>query len=152
MAKKTTMEAVRLGQHPRTAQILRDIEAAKQYFINDKVRLSSYGRIQWRHSNIFTAMVDAQLGKCHWCRRVLNAADYATVTSKDRMGTNRVAGPDYPTLEHIVSLENGGRDHPSNIRIAHNRCNNERVGGGSNTAFRRSATLLAAYANKHQSA
>lgn len=143
MAKKTTMEAVRLGQHPRTAQILRDIAAAKQYFINGKVRLSSYGRIQWRHSNIFTAMVDAQFGKCHWCMRLVNAADYVLTQ------TNQIAGPDYPTLEHIVALENGGRDHPSNIRIAHNRCNQERVDG--NGAFRRSATLLAAYANKPQS-
>lgn len=34
--------------------------------------------------------------------------------------------PDYVSIDHVVPLSKGGRDSVENLRLAHQRCNNER--------------------------
>lgn len=30
------------------------------------------------------------------------------------------------TIEHVIPISKGGRDHPNNIKMAHKRCNEKR--------------------------
>ncbi len=35
-----------------------------------------------------------------------------------------------PTCDHLIPVSHGGTDHPSNLALAHNRCNSDRGNGG----------------------
>ncbi len=36
---------------------------------------------------------------------------------------NRITGPNYPTIDHVVPTSNGGMHEWSNVRLAHYKCN-----------------------------
>ncbi len=56
--------------------------------------------------------------RCHICGKKVPDRPYA-------------ARDDDPTCDHIVPVSAGGTDHPSNLALAHNRCNWDRKDRGS---------------------
>lgn len=55
--------------------------------------------------------------KCWLCNK---AVDYNDYTIK---GNHFVAGRNYPSLDHVVALANGGQHTWDNVRLAHRQCN-----------------------------
>lgn len=71
----------------------------------------NYGRIRWKELGFRQILWERQVGLCCWCHRPMTK----------RGNTGSAA-----TIEHIKPLCDGGRDHPSNLALAHARCNHER--------------------------
>lgn len=55
---------------------------------------------------------------CQLCKHKVDPNDYY----KDKNG-NFVAGPDYPSIDHVVPLSQGGMHEWGNVQLAHCRCN-----------------------------
>lgn len=55
--------------------------------------------------------------RCHLCRRKVRAA-------------LRVPSPGAPTFDHLIPISDGGDDQPTNLRLAHFRCNSARGNRG----------------------
>ena len=55
---------------------------------------------------------------CWICGKVTNKADYEI-----KQNGAFIAGPSYPSIDHVQALSNGGLHTWSNVRLAHKRCN-----------------------------
>lgn len=55
---------------------------------------------------------------CWICGKATNKTDYEV-----RQDGTFVAGPSYPSIDHVQALANGGLHTWSNVRLAHMRCN-----------------------------
>jgi 5-methylcytosine-specific restriction endonuclease McrA len=70
-------------------------------------------------------------GMCQICGTKTNENDWSKKLGADgRMAF--LAGPLYPTVDHITPQANGGEHEMSNLRTAHFRCNTERGVGVEN--------------------
>lgn len=58
----------------------------------------------------------AQLGRCCWCGEMMQFV---------RTRTNQ-PGRDFPTFEHLVRKQDGGKFFCDNILLAHRKCNTSR--------------------------
>lgn len=56
--------------------------------------------------------------KCHICGKAVNKRDFKR-TSEGRF----VAGPNYPTVDHVIPKSKGGSHDLSNLKLAHKICN-----------------------------
>lgn len=62
-------------------------------------------------------------GKCWICGEMVDESDFKVV------GGSFVAGPRYPSVDHIVPLSKGGTSEPGNMLLAHCLCNSLRGSG-----------------------
>ena len=97
------LDRLRSGRHPRSAQFLADSFSAKEFLADSRVKYTPKGRIRWSRTLVREQLVQRQRGCCHICGGLMDEADYTIEVA------NRVAGPNYPTFEHIVPLSRGGR-------------------------------------------
>jgi len=56
--------------------------------------------------------------KCWLCGKDVDKTDYCV-----RHDGTFVAGPNYPSIEHVVALSNGGQHSWNNVKLAHVYCN-----------------------------
>ena len=64
-------------------------------------------------------------GVCLICQKMTDPNDFTVVAGSDGRPAF-VAGPDYPSVDHITPQSVGGEHVMSNLRTAHHRCNAER--------------------------
>ena len=63
------------------------------------------------------ALIERDNNICQLCGRECNSNDYEV-----RDGYF-IAGNDYPSVDHIIPLANGGLHQWDNVQLAHRRCN-----------------------------
>lgn len=83
-----------------------------------KYRVS--GHTQRERAELTDRIGDRDGWVCQICRRRVSRAAYSH------------ADPMSKTLDHIIPRSHGGSDDPSNLRIAHQRCNSRRGNRGGN--------------------
>lgn len=76
-------------------------------------------------------LIDRDNNRCWICGGECDKGDYSY---EDGVF---IAGPSYPSIDHVVPLSMGGKNDPSNARLAHFRCNSLRGAGGVDEARRR---------------
>lgn len=59
--------------------------------------------------------------KCHICGKAVSKKDF-TRTPEGRF----VAGPKYPTVDHVVPKSKGGTHDLNNLKLAHKSCNSQK--------------------------
>jgi hypothetical protein len=59
---------------------------------------------------------------CYLCGEDTNPNDHTTMTGSDGR-TAFVAGPSFPTVDHVLALANGGAHSRANAQVAHLLCN-----------------------------
>ena len=99
----------------KAERLAQDRKAARDFLPPDW-RLGKWvpvrkGRIDWHQIGVRDELFERQKGLCHWCGKPMS-----------RTGK----GDALATLEHLMPLGSGGRDHPENIRMAHKSCNERR--------------------------
>lgn len=65
-------------------------------------------------------LIDRDNNRCWICGGECDDSDYSC---EDGVF---IAGPSYPSVDHVVPLAMGGKNDPSNARLAHFRCNSLR--------------------------
>lgn len=85
-------------------------KAGHRFPVSPKRRMKLYVRDGWR---------------CQICSDLVDLDDFRFVVGRDG-GEHFVAGPLYPSLDHIVPKSKGGGHESSNLRTAHCKCNSER--------------------------
>ncbi len=87
-------------------------ELAWQLF---ELRVNAVGEILWRQfklgKQLFDCLGEAQNWRCCYCG-----------IRMDTLDVNRTQ-PTQPTIEHLIPLRKGGKDHPENLVIACCLCN-----------------------------
>jgi 5-methylcytosine-specific restriction endonuclease McrA len=69
-------------------------------------------------------------GKCWLCGSRTDRDD------RRRLGVGREQlGATYPTVDYVLSIDNGGTYEMDNLRIAHRQCRERRQANGSRTEF-----------------
>jgi 5-methylcytosine-specific restriction endonuclease McrA/ribosomal protein S27E len=63
-------------------------------------------------------LIKRDRGVCHICGRKCDKRDFVI----DANGSY-VAGPNHPSIDHLLPLSNGGTDTWDNIKLAHHKCN-----------------------------
>lgn len=58
---------------------------------------------------------------CHICGIEVDDDDFTRTDSG-----SFVAGPMYPTVDHVIPKSKGGSHHWTNLKLAHNRCNSRK--------------------------
>lgn len=78
--------------------------------------MSKYRRPSYRkvHGQMVTRLIARDGGDCAICKEPLGR------------GIRDETHPLYITLDHIEPVSAGGSDKIQNLRLAHNKCNNER--------------------------
>lgn len=72
------------------------------------------GKRSWKPRGMTRRQIAERDGwKCHLCGELVPDRPYA-------------AHPLDPTMDHLLPVSRGGTDHPSNLRLAHNKCNTDR--------------------------
>lgn len=62
--------------------------------------------------------------RCGICGGMCNPDDYKLITVNGQQ--QKIVGPDYPTLDHIIAMADGGTHTPDNFQIAHHICNSKK--------------------------
>lgn len=66
-------------------------------------------------------LIKKDKGVCHICGEKVDARDYVTHDSGAF-----VAGPKYPSIDHVIPISKGGTHTWDNVRLAHFQCNSEK--------------------------
>ena len=81
-------------------------------------------RSRWRYKQKYSnwrTVANREGYDCHLCGRPVDPGDYRRTRSGQF-----VAGPDYPTVDHVRPQARGGTHHWTNLKLAHKRCNSRK--------------------------
>lgn len=87
----------------------------KKKEITRRLRISKNGAVHWDIS--VDKLIKRDKGVCHICGKRIDKDDYKKV------GDVFIAGPMYPSIDHVKPLALGGTHTWENVKLAHKNCN-----------------------------
>lgn len=108
-----------------TAQNRRELERIRARNEERKRRTGYYTKSgQWVKNSEYAsweAVYRRDGNRCHICGKQVNKKDF-TRTFEGRF----IAGPKYPTVDHVIPQSKGGSHEMDNLRLAHKACNSKK--------------------------
>ena len=80
-----------------------------------RVKITKNGTVDWSIS--IEKLINKDKNRCHICGGKTNANDHMNVNGVF------IAGPKYPSIDHVVPLSKGGTHTWDNVKLAHMSCN-----------------------------
>lgn len=109
----------------RRADLRRQREKYEREATENRSRAGNYTKSgQWiphREYVSWEVIYQRDGNKCHICGKAVNKQDF-TRTAKGGF----VAGPKYPTVDHVVPQSKGGSHALTNLKLAHKACNSRK--------------------------
>jgi 5-methylcytosine-specific restriction endonuclease McrA len=109
----------------RNAQLRQKLEKSRRENEARKNREGYYTKSgQWvKHSEYvnWEVIYGRDGNRCHICGKQVNKKDF-TRTAEGRF----VAGPKYPTVDHVIPKSKGGSHDMTNLKLAHKSCNSQK--------------------------
>ena len=105
----------------------------KSIFCSDVCRNKSHNRIHDlnRRLKIKENLIDKDIsliklyerdeGVCWLCHKKVDWLDF-----EKREDESLITGENYPSIDHVIALANGGKHSWDNVRLAHFKCNTEK--------------------------